>query len=125
MAVRTRRLGDASVLTAGAGATTTIFTVPADRTAIVKRVRGWLAATTAAFPILVNVLVLKADTTTRTIAQLRADAVGMMYLAPFDGVSTQEWWDVLHEGDALRFSQPANCTIQMYVSGTLLSGDPA
>lgn len=125
MPVRSRRLGDTSVATTGGGATTTIFTVPADRTAIVKDIRAWLSAATTP-PIKITFVVLRPDATTRSVDAMRADAAAEpFYSLPADAKPERGPWIVLHEGDALRVSQPANCTVQTYVSGTLLDGDPA
>lgn len=117
MAVRSTRLGNTSVATAGAGATTVIFTTPTDRTAIVKDVRVAVTAATA-FPVVVDLQVLLSSGVNRLVARQSFPAAGTW-------AYTGEWWIVLLEGDALRVVQPANCTVQTYVSGASLSGDPS
>jgi hypothetical protein len=116
VSVRTRRLGDSSVATAGSAATTTIFTVPSDRTAIVKDVQLAVTAATAP-PVALILQINKADTTVRRVW---TNSLNVGTFTPW-----AEPWIVLQEGDSLRVTQPANCTVQTYVSGTLLDGDPA
>lgn len=110
MAVRSRRLGDGIGTTTGA----TIFTVPADRTAIVKEVclqnGGAVAATVyvAAFP--------GGGITGYYVA---------LALVPAAGMTRVPAWFVMHETDVLKVVGPAGNTTAAYVSGTLLLGDPA
>lgn len=118
MAVRSRRLGHTSVATVGAGATTTIFTVPANRTAIVKDLHIAVTAATTP-PVALTVSVLLASSASR---RLWADAVNVGTREPW---AQSEPWIVLEEGDSLQIAQPAACTVQTYCSGALLDGDPS
>lgn len=126
MPVRSRRLGDTSVATAGSGSTYTAFTVPANRTAIVKDPRAWLSASSVG-AIWLPVLVLLANGTTRFVMEFYGASAGHAMSPRTSEVvhDVREQWFVLHEGDALRLAQPAGCEIQTYWNGTLLDGDPA
>lgn len=125
MTVRSTRLGDIGVATTGGGgATTTLFTVATDRTAILKDLRVWLASGSP--PIDVDFFVLKANGSTRFVARYsRSALLGPMARRVDNGTDPDDLWTLLLEGDALRFSQPASCEVQVYASGALLAGDPS
>lgn len=116
MAVRTRRLGQTNAAGGGAGATVTIFTCPADRTAIVKELRQSLGAGGAP-PYALVWEVSFSGGAFRRVARADLTAVGV--------VVVQEAWFVLQETDVLRVSVPAGATVFAMASGTLLDGDPA
>lgn len=100
-----------------------VFTCPADRTAIVKDLRIFVTANTAAGTTQLQLDVLLAGVTARSVWR---GAVGAGTVGDFSGsVPATPPWIVLQETDVLRFTVPANVTAQCYASGTLLSGDPA
>lgn len=124
MAVRSRRLGAASAAGGGGGVTATVFTCPADRTAIVKDLRVFCTANTAVGSTNVQLDVLLSGVTSRTIWRTTVGpaSTGVLYPVTTGDASP---WVVLQETDVLRLTVPAGLTVQCYASGTLLEGDPA
>lgn len=111
MTVRYRTVAFQTV--GGASATTTtIYTVPADRTLILKR---WLLHVTAAGAE-VRFLLFRAGV--QIVVFLYASpTLNALGDAPVDDV-------VLQEGDQLRVFTAAGLTAAVHVSGSLLAGDP-
>lgn len=122
--VRTRRLGTASAAGGGGGVTATVFTCPADRTAIVKDLRFYVTANTAVITSILKLDVLLLGVTSRTLwhSSIAAAYVGPVYWGAGGGDTP---WVVLQETDVLRLTIPAALTAQCYASGALLDGDPA
>lgn len=116
MAVRSTRLGQASATGGGGGVTATVFTVPADRTYIVKSIR--IAQTAGATVALVLMHVLLAGVTSRLVWSGNAPAIGT-------AGGEEGLFIVCLETDVLRLTVPAGMTLQAYVSGASLAGDPS
>lgn len=111
MAVRSRTLAKGTIVGAS---TTSAYTVPANRTLIVKRCRIYVTVSAAA-----NLRVEWWDGTTDVIVFLAATpAVGVQPLADIVG-------DVLEEGHVIRIGVGAGITVKYWLSGALLLGDPA
>lgn len=112
MPVRSRRLAAG---TAPASALTAIYTVPADRVAIVKNV--FLEIATGGAGVV-------------TLSVGLNGGVGVIVYTttgPVAGPVPQFWpeWVALNETDQLRISTAAGITVDYWVSGALLDGDPS
>lgn len=111
MPVRTRRL--AGPVSVAVGAAPILFTVPANRTAIVKRLHLRAAGTVTAGTALTLYVGAPAAGTATTVVT-------------FPGLDAErEAWLVLHEGESLYAGNGTNQAITVAISGTLLDGDPA
>jgi hypothetical protein len=92
----------------------TWYTVPADRTAIIKDLRLW----TTAAPGTVIFVVGARGTETAQLGALVVNAQGFAVLDPPP-------WAVLREGDQLKSFVGSAILLRMWVSGALLAGDPS
>lgn len=115
MAVRTRRLAEQIITTTGASGSTSLFTVPTDRTAIVKEIV--LSQTAGSLSGLYWFYVDTAGADTLQVAYFG--------LTANDLPERREMWLVMHEGDQLVLAQSSSRTCNVYVSGSLLAGDPS
>lgn len=115
MSVRTRRLGEAIFVTTSTSLSGTIFTVPADRTAIVKELVVSQVAGSVPTTFYCYVDTAGADTL----------QVAAVTVAANDAPVVLPRWLVMHEGDQFVFAQSSGRTANVYVSGTLLAGDPS
>lgn len=115
MAVRTKRLGEAIVVTTSTSLTATIFTVPTDRVAIVKEIV--VSQVAGSTPTTFYFYVDTAGADTLQVAAVTVTANDTPTVLPR--------WLVLQEGDQLVMAQSSSRTSNVYVSGSLLAGDPA
>lgn len=123
MPVRSTRLGAASAAGGGGGTTATVFTVPANRVAIVKDLRVFVTANTSVAGGDLRLDILLSGVTARSVWRrtVGSTETGVMY--PLN-VADGSPWIVLLETDTLRLTVPSNVTAQCYASGALLDGDP-
>jgi len=110
MPVRTRRLGGPVALAALGVAT--IYTVPANRTAIVKRIQIRAAGA------------YTAGTAVTFYVGAPAAATAVLVYPSVSGLDAETWL-VLHEGETLQVGNGTNVSVTITVSGTLLDGDPS
>lgn len=110
MAVRTRRLSGPT-LVASLGVAT-LYTVPTDRTAIIKSVQTWPSGAPGAG--------------TAVTLYIGAPATGTkaLVLSSASG-EDHRTWIVLHEGETLQVGNGMASSVAICVNGTLLMGDPA
>lgn len=112
MAVRSTRVVAGS-FEVGAGGSVEVYTVPADRTLIVKDVRGFRTSGTAALAIAFR-------TPGGAYADVGVTPAGLGAFALPAGT-----WLVALEGDVLEVFGGVGDDFRIAVSGALLSGDPA
>lgn len=113
MAVRSRRLALGRIVTPNVQ--TVVYTVPADRTAVVRSI--WLQNDGATTP---EVILSARNSDTNTVVRL-ALWPAMARHDPF----ILDPWCVLEENDDLRIQTTATNDIGYWISGALLLGDPA
>lgn len=112
MAVRYRSVA-VGALPAGP-ATTTIYTVPTDRTLILKRWRVWISAGAGNL----QYIVFRAGVGNVVVGQFNPTAANTVYDVDVEALCAQE-------GDQLRMFNAATVAGLYIVSGSLLQGDPS
>lgn len=95
--------------------TVTLFTCPADRTAIVKEIS--VAVTVAVAASIIRIEATYSGSGARVVDRFSGAATTSVEIRPR--------WFVLQETDTLQVFVPAGVTVQIAVSGTLLDGDPS
>lgn len=102
------------MVTVASSALTSVFTCPSDRTAILKEVV--ISQTAGSAPTSVWLYLDSGPTTVQ---------VGRWDFSTNDLPDRRERWLVLEEGDELLLAQSSARTIDYWMSGTLLQGDPS
>lgn len=98
------------------GGVDAVYTVPADRTLIVKDVR--FNRSSGAGAVIFCFALSGADAVLGTLCALTFDANGFASLTPSP-------WAVLREGQKLALFGTAGNAVRTWISGALLDGDPA